>query len=138
MIYTPYLLRTWTSINREVRSKTTFISWQPMSPVGNVPTAKCACRIDNYVVKCDGRTFSIKMQGHDVRRGDINFRYLPPFAFLLGENSTLIRDGNFGHRFAVLVYQQPFRKRVTWPKEDNWCSSKGVFGRLRVNNSSFP
>ena len=62
MIYTPYLLRTWTSINREVRSKTTFISWQPMSPVGNVPTAKCACRIDNYVVKCDGRTFSIELK----------------------------------------------------------------------------
>ena len=76
------------------------------------------------------------MQGHDVRRGDINFRYLPPFAFLLGENGTLIRDGNFGHRFAVLVYKQPFRKRVTWPKEDNWCSSKGVFGRLRVNKKS--
>ena len=95
---------------------------------------QAACRTGNQAVV---NSNEIETQGHDVRRGDINFRYLPPFAFLLGENNTIIRDGNFGHRFAVLVYQQPFRKRVTWPKEDNWCSSKGVFGRLKVNMNSY-
>ena len=70
-------------------------------------------------------------EGNDIKSGDINFRYLPPFAFLMSPDGRIYKDPNFGHRIGVLIFGQ-FHRRVKWYKEDEWCNAKGVFGRLRV------
>ena len=68
--------------------------------------------------------------GNDVSKGEVNFEYIPPFTFLFTPEQGLVRDGNFGHRMVVLVFEQ--RDRVNYRKEENWCSSE-VFGRLVVS-----
>ena len=70
--------------------------------------------------------------GNDVSRGDVNFDYIPPFAFSYAPGQGLLQDGNFGHYMVALVFEQ--QGRVSYKQQQTWCSPE-VFERLKVRGS---